>query len=78
MARAVVVADAPARGLGANAGEECEVAANAEAFAAATLRLLEYAGRRVTMGRQARAAVLARHGWEAQLAALDEVFDGDA
>ncbi|MDR1853407.1 MAG: TIGR03087 family PEP-CTERM/XrtA system glycosyltransferase [Azoarcus sp.] len=78
MARAVVVADAPARGLGAKAGEECEVAANAETFAAATLRLLEYAGRRVTMGRQARAAVLARHGWEAQLAALDEVFDGDA
>ena len=77
MARPVVLAAAPAKGLAAKAGEECEIAASAEEFAAATLRLLEYAGRRKSMGWLAREAMLARHDWEANLAVLDRVLAGD-
>ncbi|MDR1424000.1 MAG: TIGR03087 family PEP-CTERM/XrtA system glycosyltransferase [Azoarcus sp.] len=77
MARPVVLAAASANGLAAKAGEECEVAARAEEFAAATLRLLEDAGGRQRMGRLAREAMLARHDWEANLAVLDRVLAGD-
>jgi sugar transferase (PEP-CTERM/EpsH1 system associated) len=74
MARPVVVAAAPAVGLAARAGEECEVAEHAEDFAAATLRLLEDPSARANMGQRARAAVLERYGWSAHLAMLDRLL----
>jgi len=77
MARPVVLAAAPAKGLAAKVGEECEVAASAEEFAAATLRLLGSAEWRKGMGRLAREAMLARYDWEANLAVLDRVLAGD-
>jgi sugar transferase (PEP-CTERM/EpsH1 system associated) len=74
MARPVVVAAAPARGLAARAGEECAIASSAEDFAAATLRLLADAPARARMGQLARAAVLERYGWSAHLALLDRLL----
>lgn len=71
----VVATGAAREGLSAEDERDLLVADTAAAFAAAIDRLLDEPPRRQALGRAARAYVLARHGWSAQLARLDAVID---
>lgn len=55
-------------------GVELEVADDAQAFAAATLRLLGNADRRAEMARAGRAYVEAHHSWDAVTAQLETAY----
>tara|TARA_R110001583_G_scaffold195457_1_gene373815 strand:- start:18529 stop:19632 length:1104 start_codon:yes stop_codon:yes gene_type:complete len=74
MARPVVLAAAPANGLEAESGHDCEIAHSADSFVSLILALLADAGTREAMGQAARARVLARYAWSAHLAVLDALL----
>ena len=76
MARPVVVAGAPAKGLEAQPGLDCEIAHSQEEFVSSILVLLEDESLRHRMGRAARKRVLARYSWSAHLALLDTLLGG--
>src|SRR5690606_33223519 len=75
MEKAVVATPACAAGLGAQAGSEIEVAADANDFAEKVLALLggEHASR---IAQAARRRVLSSYAWTASFACLDEVLEG--
>lgn len=74
MARPVVLAAAPANGLEAESGHDCEIAHSADSFVSLILALLADAGTREAIGQAARARVLARYAWSAHLAVLDALL----
>lgn len=74
MARPVVVSSAPAVGLVAESGRQCEIAADGAAFAQAVIDLLEKPERRAPMGAAARDCVLGAYSWPAHLSVLDRLL----
>ena len=74
MARPVVLSAAPAVGLAASSGTECEIAADGAAFAQAVSALLEPPERGGPMGVAARDCVLRAYSWPAHLALLDQLL----
>ena len=74
MARPVVVSAAPATGLAAEDGRDCEVAADEAGFCARVVGLLQDEDRRARMGRAARACVLRGYSWSAHLRMLDRLL----
>ncbi len=74
MARPVVLSAAPAVGLAAESGRQCEIAADGPAFAQAVLQLLEQPERCGPMGTAARECVLRAYSWPAHLAMLDQLL----
>ena len=74
MARPVVLSAAPAVGLAASSGTECEIAADGAAFAQAVSALLEHPERGGPMGVAARDCVLRAYSWPAHLALLDRLL----
>jgi polysaccharide biosynthesis protein PslH len=77
MEQAVVVAKAPAAGLGGMPGRDYAVAEGAEEFARVVLSCADQVAAR-SMGKTARAHVLAHYQWGANLASLDKLLAGDA
>ncbi len=75
MARPVVVSAAPATGLAAASGRDCEVAADAEAFCAHVVDLLGDPARCAAMGAAARECVLEAYSWQAHLRMLDWLLE---
>jgi len=75
MARPVVASAAAATGIDAVADEHLLIADEAEAIAAAVLRLFDDPVAGAAMGRAARDRMIARYGWEARLASLAELLD---
>ena len=73
MAKATVVSETAARGIAVTAGAEVDVASGAEDYARKILALLE-SPRALTMGRAARAKVLAEHDWRQNLSYIDELL----
>jgi sugar transferase (PEP-CTERM/EpsH1 system associated) len=72
--RPVVATSAALDGLAAEPGRDVLVADDAQGFATQVLEILE--GRAAPdLGRRARAFVVARHRWEAQLRALDGLIE---
>lgn len=69
-----VTCTASFNGIDATPGVDIEVADTAEAFASVTVRLLQDAQRRQTMGAAARACMERNYRWEHQLARLDAVI----
>lgn len=78
MARPVVASLDSARGLAASAGRDFEVASGAQEFVEQTAALLADRRRSVSLGEAARRCVLARYGWDASLALLEQILDGNA
>ena len=76
MARPVVVAAAPAQGLEAQSGRDCEIAHSAQEFVSRILALLSDDGLCHRMGCSARERVLARYSWSAHLSCLDGLLEG--
>ncbi|HQZ01393.1 MAG TPA: TIGR03087 family PEP-CTERM/XrtA system glycosyltransferase [Thauera sp.] len=74
MARPVVLSAAPAVGLAATSGRQCEIAADSAAFALAVIDLLEQPERCGPMGAAARECVLRGYSWPAHLAVLDRLL----
>ena len=74
MARPVVLSAAPAVGLAASSGTECEIAADGPAFAQAVIELLDHPERGAPMGTAARDCVLRAYSWPAHLALLDQLL----
>lgn len=70
MARPVVASIAAATGIDAADGEHLLVAEDAEAMAAAVVRLFGDPAAAAAMGLAARARMIARYGWDARLAPL--------
>ncbi len=70
MARPVVASAAAATGIDAAPGEHLLVADGADAMADAVVRLFDDPAGAAAMGRAARAQMIARYGWDAQLAPL--------
>lgn len=73
MEQAVVVAKAPAAGLGGVADRDYAVADSADEFAQSVLQLADQVAAR-SMGKAARAHVLAHYQWGANLAPLDAML----
>ena len=76
MAKPTVVTSAAAAALSALPGLEIEVAADAHAFAAKVLEVIDPA-RAERMGTLARARVLADYTWPASLKSLDQLLEPD-
>lgn len=74
MARPVVLSAAPAVGLAAEEGRDCEIAGDAQGFADKVVELLEQPARRSAMGEAGRDAVLRGYSWTAHLAQLETLF----
>ncbi|WP_227339870.1 TIGR03087 family PEP-CTERM/XrtA system glycosyltransferase [Sphingopyxis sp. P8] len=74
MARPVVASAAAAEGIDAAPGEHLLVADGAEAMAAAVARCFADPARAAAMGAAARARMIERYGWEAQLAPLAQLL----
>lgn len=74
MARPVVASAAAAMGIDAQEGEHLLVAEDAEAMAAAVMRLLDDREAAMAMGKAARARMITRYGWDARLAPLAELL----
>ena len=74
MARPVVISSAPATGLEARSGHDCEIAHSGEEFVSRTVELLADVTLRRTMGLAAREAVLRSYSWSAHLAALEKLL----
>jgi sugar transferase (PEP-CTERM/EpsH1 system associated) len=71
-----VVASPPAfAGIDAVPGRDIAVGADEDDFAAAVARLVEDEEERGRMGRAARARMMARYAWSAQLRLLDDLID---
>lgn len=70
MARPVVASAAAATGIDAAPGEHLLVADGAGAMADAVVRLFDDPAAAAAMGRAARAQMIVRYGWDAQLAPL--------
>lgn len=75
MEKAVVASAACASGIGAMAGTEYEAAADAGEFIVKILSLMESA-RLLTMGKAARARVLADYDWERNLGPIQQALSG--
>jgi sugar transferase (PEP-CTERM/EpsH1 system associated) len=78
MARPVVASAAAATGIDAVDGEHLLVADDAAAMAAAVGRLFDDPAAAATMGKAARARMIARYGWDARLAPLADLLGLDA
>ncbi len=78
MARPVVASAAAATGIDALDGEHLLVAEDATAMAAAIGRLFDDPAAAATMGKAARARMIARYGWDARLAPLGDLLGLDA
>ncbi len=74
MGKAVVVSAAAAVGLAGRAGRDFAVAEGADSFAAQVADLLADAGRRASLGQEARACVLTHYAWAAHLSALERLL----
>ncbi len=74
MARPVVISSAPATGLEARSGHDCEIAHSGEAFVSRTFALLADVTLRRTMGLAARETVLRHYSWAAHLAVLERLL----
>ena len=74
MAKAVVVSPAAAEGIDAADGSEFIVADGAAAQAEAVVALLSNPARANALGREARARMIARYGWDARLAGLADML----
>lgn len=74
MARPVVISSAPATGLAARPGHDCEIAHSGEEFVSRTVTLLGDVALRCNMGQAAREAVLASYSWSAHLATLEKLL----
>lgn len=70
----VITSPGAAAALGARAGQDLSVAADAPAFAREILRLLADAGTRERLGAAGRAHALARHDWNWVVGALEELY----
>ena len=70
MARPVVASPAAAEGIDADADMHLRIAAEPAAFAAAVCGLLADPAAAAAMGEAARARMIARYGWDAQMAPL--------
>jgi glycosyltransferase involved in cell wall biosynthesis len=75
MAQRVLATPEAAEGIDAVAGRDIVVAGGAEAFADAVCGALD--GQWAGMGERARAAVVARYGWESALAGLENLLEAD-
>ena len=75
MAQRVLATPEAAEGIDAVAGRDFVVAGGAEAFADAVCGALD--GQWAGMGEGARAAVVARYGWESALAGLENLLEAD-
>jgi sugar transferase (PEP-CTERM/EpsH1 system associated) len=73
MAKATVVSEAAAAGVAARPAEEIQVASDADDYSRKILALLG-SPRAQTMGRAARARVLAEHDWSLNLSRIDELL----
>ena len=74
MARPVVISSAPATGLAARPGLDCEIAHSGEEFVSRIFALLADVTSRRNMGQAARETVLARYSWAAHLAVLERLL----
>ena len=74
MGKAVVSTPQALEGLRAEPGRDILVAENAEAFAAAVLRLLQAPDETARMGRNARACVETHYSWAENLRPLDDLL----
>ena len=74
MAQPVVISSAPATGLEARSGHDCEIAHSGDEFVSRTVALLADVTLRRTMGHAARETVLRRYSWSAHLAALENLL----
>lgn len=75
MARPVVASPAAAEGIDASPGAHLLVAESASAMAAAVGDLLADPARGAAMGAAARARMVARYGWDAQMAPLADLLE---
>lgn len=78
MAKPVVASAAAAEGIEAIDGEHLLIVANVADEAAKVSALLADTEERLRIGQAARAHVMARYGWDAQLAPLDAILHGGA
>lgn len=74
MARPVVISSAPAAGLEAVPGRDCEIAHGDEEFVSRIFGLLADVALRRSMGCAGRQRVLERYSWEAHLAVLERLL----
>jgi sugar transferase (PEP-CTERM/EpsH1 system associated) len=77
MAKAVVVSPEALEGIDAADGAEVVLASQPAQYADAIVALLADDGRRMALGRAARARVEAAYGWEARLAALAPLLEAE-
>jgi sugar transferase (PEP-CTERM/EpsH1 system associated) len=77
MGRPVVSTSLASEGLDLAGGHELQIADGAEAFAAATVRLLRDPAQRATLGAAGRRAVEGRYTWSAVLAGLETLLAGE-
>lgn len=75
MARPVVASPAAAEGIDATPGDQLLVADGAAAMAAAVADLLADPARGAALGSAARARMVARYGWDAQMAPLADLLE---
>jgi sugar transferase (PEP-CTERM/EpsH1 system associated) len=78
MAKPVVASTAAAEGIDAVDGEHLLIAANVADEAAKVSALLADTEERLRIGQAARAHVMAHYGWDAQLAPLEAILQGEA
>ena len=71
----VVISSAPATGLEAVSGRDCEIAHSGDEFVSRIFGLLANVSLRPTMGQAARQCVLNRYSWAAHLATLENLLD---
>ncbi|MBN9694676.1 MAG: TIGR03087 family PEP-CTERM/XrtA system glycosyltransferase [Zoogloea sp.] len=74
MGRPVVISSAPATGLEAVSGQDCEIAHGNDEFVSRIFALLADVALRRSMGGSARQKVLERYSWEAHLAVLERLL----
>jgi len=77
MGRPVIGTSLAGEGLDLAAGQELLIADGAEAFAAATVRLLRDSAQRAELGAAGRRAVESRYTWPAVLAGLEPLLAGE-
>lgn len=78
MAKPVVASTAAAEGIDAVDGEHLLIATNVADEAAKVSALLADTEERLRIGQAARAHVMAHYGWDAQLAPLEAILQGEA
>ncbi len=76
MGRPVVTTPAAYEGIQATSGTDLVVADTEEAFATATVELLQNPAHAARIGRNARACVERRYSWATNLRVLEEIFTG--